>query len=430
MSRALQSNPPAAIDAATRGRILLIDDDDRLRRAYGIMLRRSNYVVDEAGDGKTAEDKLRAASFDLVISDIRLPDKTGLDILRTVRAVDADLPVVLMTGGADLPTAIEAIEAKALRYLLKPVDRDVLCATADDGVRERHKARARRDAYVRYEQIARATHDANDHVGRALTRFEMAYQPIVRYSTREVVAYEALVRPQDPVLGSPDKLFRAAELADRLADVGRAIRASVARTLAAPGAHRAVEPARFRGQRRAKVSLEPPSPGPWGTITIPPAETPALFVNLHPKDLADDALFDASAPLSRYASRVTLEVTERASIEEVPDWQRRIEALRELGFKIALDDLGAGYAGLSAFLELHPDVVKLEMAFARGIAHDTTKQRLVESLAQLCAQTKTMLVIEGIETREQLDAFRELGCDVFQGWLFARPGPAFPAVGW
>src|SRR4029079_10187530 len=90
-----------------------------------------------------------------------------------------------------------------------------------------------------------------------------------------------------------------------------------------------------------------------------------LFMNVHPEDLTDDTLLDPHAPLSRVASRVVLEVTERASLEKMTGVAERIRGLRELGFRIALDDLGAGYAGLTSFATLTPDVVKVDMSLVR-----------------------------------------------------------------
>src|SRR4029079_4492117 len=80
-----------------------------------------------------------------------------------------------------------------------------------------------------------------------------------------------------------------------------------------------------------------------------PDDAPIAFVNLSPHDLLDDALYSANAPLSRYATRVVVEITERAALERIDGLSRRIGDLRKLGFRVAVDDLGAGYAGLSSF---------------------------------------------------------------------------------
>jgi EAL domain-containing protein (putative c-di-GMP-specific phosphodiesterase class I) len=155
-----------------------------------------------------------------------------------------------------------------------------------------------------------------------------------------------------------------------------------------------------------------------------------LFLNLHPLDLADENLFDSLAPLTQIASRVVLEVTERAAIEEVDGVERRVGRLREHGFRVAVDDLGAGYAGLSSFALLEPEIVKLDVSLLRDIDQSPVKQKLVASMTALCKDMGFLVVAEGIETPAERDCVVALGCDLLQGYLFARPGRPFPAASW
>lgn len=136
------------------------------------------------------------------------------------------------------------------------------------------------------------------------------------------------------------------------------------------------------------------------------------------------------APLSAIASRVVLEITERASLDEVKDARARIADLREIGFMIAIDDLGAGYAGLTSFATLQPEIVKLDMSLIRGVDRDSTRQKLVRSMTALCKDLGMTVVAEGVETTAERDTLTELGCDLLQGYLFARPGRPFPDVAW
>jgi EAL domain-containing protein (putative c-di-GMP-specific phosphodiesterase class I) len=99
--------------------------------------------------------------------------------------------------------------------------------------------------------------------------------------------------------------------------------------------------------------------------------------------------------------------------------------LRSLGFRIAVDDLGAGYAGLASFAVLDPDIVKVDMNLIRGIETNAVKRRLVSSVAALCREMEMLLVAEGVETAIERDILSDMGCDFFQGFLFARPAPAF-----
>jgi EAL domain-containing protein (putative c-di-GMP-specific phosphodiesterase class I) len=130
------------------------------------------------------------------------------------------------------------------------------------------------------------------------------------------------------------------------------------------------------------------------------------------------------------ARRVVLEVTERAAIEQVDDVERRVGRLREHGFRVAVDDLGAGYAGLSSFALLEPEIVKLDVSLLRDIDQSPVKQKLVASMTALCKDMGFLVVAEGIETVAERDCVVSLGCDLLQGYLFARPGRPFPTATW
>src|SRR5262249_50279126 len=130
---------------------------------------------------------------------------------------------------------------------------------------------------------------------------------------------------------------------------------------------------------------------------LPVATQPSstVFVNLQPGDLSDEALLSPDAPLSKLASRVVLEITERASLHEVKDLPARLSTLRALGFRVAVDDLGAGYAGLTSFAQLEPEIVKLDMSLVRGVEHSETKRKIIGSMASLCHDLGILIIAEG-----------------------------------
>ncbi len=102
-----------------------------------------------------------------------------------------------------------------------------------------------------------------------------------------------------------------------------------------------------------------------------------LFVNLHPRDLLDPDLHDRRAALNSIAGRVVLEITERAAITDIENARALVIGLRKQGFRITVDDLGAGYAGLSSFALLEPEFVKLDISLIRVVDTSTVKQKLV-----------------------------------------------------
>jgi EAL domain-containing protein (putative c-di-GMP-specific phosphodiesterase class I) len=127
---------------------------------------------------------------------------------------------------------------------------------------------------------------------------------------------------------------------------------------------------------------------------------------------------------------VVLEITERSSLDRVADLPSKVALLREIGFRIAVDDLGAGYAGLTSLALLEPEIVKLDMTLVRDVHQSPTRQKLIRSMTSLCRDMGMLVVAEGVETLAEREALRELGCDLLQGYLFAKPGKPFPNVTW
>jgi PAS domain S-box-containing protein len=124
--------------------------------------------------------------------------------------------------------------------------------------------------------------------------------------------------------------------------------------------------------------------------------------------------------------RIILEVTEHAA---VADYGALREAVADLGrgVEIAVDDAGAGFASLRHVIELRPDYVKLDITLIRGVGDDDARRALVAGMVHFAAETGCLLVAEGIETEAELEALRQLGVGLGQGYLLGRPGP-LPAV--
>jgi EAL domain-containing protein (putative c-di-GMP-specific phosphodiesterase class I) len=378
------------------GTILLVDDEPEAVRAMERMLRGVGYQVEAFTSAREAIRRVSAGGVHVVVSDISMPEMTGVELLRTIRAHDADLPVVLVTGLPAIDSATDAVEYGAFKYIVKPFEPEVLRLAVERARKLYRLARMKREAL----KLLGANAISADRAGleasfdSALESLWMAFQPILRAGDHSVFGYEALLRTEEPTLIRPDLVVDAAERLSSLPRLGRKVRELAA---------------------TAMLRADPNA---------------ALFINLHPLDLADEQLFDAMAPLSQIASRVILEVTERAAIEQVDAVERRVSQLRERGFRIAVDDLGAGYAGLSSFALLEPEIVKLDVSLLRDIDQSPVKQKLVASMTTLCKDMGFLVVAEGIETRAERDCVVALGCDLLQGFLFARPGRPFPTATW
>lgn len=368
------------------GKVLVVDDDADLARVFGRILTEAGFDTTTSAGAHEAIQALDANDYDCVVSDITMPGMSGIQLLKQVRENDGDLPVVLITGDPDVESAIEAVDYGAYKYLTKPVEPSELVQTVRQAVQIYQLARLRREAWsLTAGDEQRDTAELSARLDRALSTLWPAFQPVVSVADRSLFAYEALLRSEEKSLPHPGAVLDAAQQLDRLSEVGRCMR------------ERAV----------ARLSRTD--------------STCDLFLNLHPIDLTDPLLLNPNAPHMALANRVVLEITERASITGIGDLATKVRALRDAGFRIAVDDLGAGYAGLASFVQLEPDLVKLDMCLVRDVHKNATKQRLVRSMTQVCADMGMLVVGEGVETREERDALIELGCDLLQGYLFGKP---------
>jgi EAL domain-containing protein (putative c-di-GMP-specific phosphodiesterase class I) len=380
----------------SRGDILVVDDEPTLLRGISRLLTDRGYHVVCERDGEAALQTFRSREFDVIVTDIAMPQMDGIQLLRQLREHDADVPVVLITGEPAVSTAVKALEYGAFHYLTKPIPLGNLEEVVDKAACLRRMARMKRQAA---ELIERSLPSASrvpleNSFFKALDSLWMAYHPILRASDGHVYGHEALLRSKEASLPHPGAVLDAAERLNLLDVLGRTIR---------------------------ERSAGPMQTAPPGTV---------LFVNLHTTDLLDPTLMSPDTPLSRIAKNVVLEITERASLDQVKDVRARVAALREMGFRIAIDDLGAGYAGLTSFALLEPEIVKLDMTLVRDVHLSSTKQKLVRSMTQLAHDMGMMVVGEGVEIAEERDSLIHLGCDLLQGFLFAKPSVAFPTVKW
>lgn len=363
-------------------RLLLVDDDELVSSGFGRLLRNAGYDVTCAGGGRSALALAQEQRFDLVISDVSMPDLDGLSFLRIVKGHEPDMPVILITGQPGVGGAALAVEYGAFRYLMKPIPWPTLQTAVEHGVRASRQARAlrtralaSREASIQVAKLALA---------RAIDSLWMAYQPIVHADNGAVFAHEALMRPQEPTLPDPPAILAAAELTNRLPVLSRRIRELVAAVASTPAA-------------------------------------PLLFVNLHPHDLLDETLFSPDGPLSASATRVVFELTERAPLDEIVDAVDRLARLRRMGFRIAIDDLGAGFAGLATLALIQPDFVKIDMSLVRNLDRDDRRRTIVRSLVTLCRELAIEVIAEGVETEGEKMALTACGCKLLQGYLFGRP---------
>src|SRR5450432_1037038 len=345
-----------------KAKVLVVDDEPVTARSYARALTAAGYRVTIAHDGREAATLAKDQGFDVIVSDIAMPDMDGLALLRAIRQSDLDVPMVFMTGSPAIESAVQAIEYGAFRYLLKPVAPAALLDVVERAARVHRLAKVRREAVLVRELEGKPIGDRAGLEARfasAIDKLWVASQPIVSWSGRKIFAYETLLRTDEPTLRSPLDFFDAAERLGRAPELGRIIRKHVAKI-------------------------------------IPNTKAP-VFVNLHPSDLEDAELYADDGALTPYARNVVLEITERAALDRIHELQ-----------------------------QLETEVVKVDMSLVRGIDASAVKQKLVRSIIALCTELGIHLIAEGIETPAERDMLVTLGGDLCQGYLFARPDRGFP----
>lgn len=220
-------------------------------------------------------------------------------------------------------------------------------------------------------------------------QIKVVYQPLVDLKRRTIFAYEALTRSLSAEFDSPIALFAAAVQHSCTGELGRLVR---------------------------EMAVE-------GCTTHP------LFLNIHPAELNERWVVQPDDPIFQHDKDVYLEITEGVPLSHFRLCQSVLSEVRGRGIYLVVDDLGAGYSNLRYIADLHPRIVKLDRDLIAGLVKDTRMFRLVSAIVVLCRELDAMVVAEGIETADELEAVQDAGARYGQGYLLARPAfPPPPAV--
>ncbi|HEU4810713.1 MAG TPA: EAL domain-containing protein [Nocardioides sp.] len=336
---------------------------------------------------------------DLVLLDLHMPHLDGFAVMESLRnmvPLDGYLPILVLTADVNVEVKERALVAGAKDFLTKPFDRtEVLLRVANlletralYRRLERHNAtlQATLDDHLAAARRSAADHERrHEHIDQALAPggLAMVFQPVADLATGEMVGVEALARFNVEPHRPPDEWFDEAER------VGRGAELELAAIAAALD--------RF-------------------------GELPAhafLAVNASPTTAAMPEL---AALLARYpADRIVLELTEHTKVDDYDGLLAALDRLRERGTRIAVDDTGAGYAGLQHLLRIRPHVLKLDTALTHGIDADPVRRSLAAALVTFASETDATIIAEGIETAEELATLQRLGIPWGQGFHLARP---------
>ncbi|MHA6492444.1 EAL domain-containing protein [Pseudomonas borbori] len=225
--------------------------------------------------------------------------------------------------------------------------------------------------------------------GKALDfDISMAFQPIVDVAGRQLFAYEALVR--GPARESAGSLLSKLN-ADNLYAFDQSCRI------------KAIE---------------------WAAKLQIPAMVSINFMPnaVYQPETCIRATLDAAQRYNFPLNRIIFEVTEQEQVLDIDHLTGILRAYRKQGFMTAIDDFGAGYAGLNLLADFQPDLIKLDMGLIRNIDQDHVRQVLVEATLDICRKLNIRVIAEGIESAAELHALQAMGVELFQGYLLAKPG--------
>lgn len=151
-----------------------------------------------------------------------------------------------------------------------------------------------------------------------------------------------------------------------------------------------------------------------------------LSINFMPNAVYEPArcirtTLEAASQFHFPVDRIIFEFTESEKVYDLDHVKRIVRDYQQRGFKTAIDDFGAGYAGLNFLAELQTDIIKLDMALIRGIDSDRVRHAIIRGVLAVCQELSIDVIAEGVETKEEFRSIRDLGVKLFQGYYFAKP---------
>jgi EAL domain-containing protein (putative c-di-GMP-specific phosphodiesterase class I) len=289
----------------------------------------------------------------------------------------------MLTGSGTEAAVFEAAQAKCVGYLDKTKASDELVAMI-------------RRVRAGVEKIP------TELLGRLPVADELVvhYQPIVELATGAVAGFEALVRWAHPSRGlvPPDAFIPLAEQTPRIIDIGDRVRLQACAQAVA-----------WRRQFAGSAA--------W-----------FMSVNLSGREVLSEGVADRVAmdleETGLDPAALVIEVTETFFVGDAEKTTRRLQRLKDLGLRLALDDFGTAYSSLGYLRRFPIDIIKLDKSFTDGLPHGERELRLIESMGRLAADMGALTEAEGVETPEQATCLASLGWELAQGYYFARPASA------
>lgn len=396
--------PDARTDSAIvkpRPTVLLVDDDDFMLEMQATMLRSMGCPVVTAASAETALRVLhtKAPAPDVIMCDLLMPGVDGIEFLQTVNKGKFGGSVILASGqGARIMHAVQTLlrgsDLLILGAFEKPVRRQALLALLDRW-EPRTGAPARSGAL---EITCAELHAAN--LG---AQWLLHYQPKVDLRMGEVIGMEALVRWEHPVHGLvyPDRFIATAEECGAIDGLTEWVLQEAMRQ-------------QVRWQQDG-LKIE-------------------MAVNISMENLRVPGFAHQVAAWARQAGAspldIVLEVTESRLMRPSPVPLENLVRLRMQCFGLSIDDFGTGHSSLAQLRDVPFTELKIDRGFVHGARHDPIARPILEASIEMARRLTIRAVAEGIETEDDWQMLREIGCEVGQGWFIGRPMAAALVPAW
>ena len=362
--------------------ILIADSDENFVKAMVRLLEARGYKVDAACDSADALEKVRQYP-DLILLDQGLPDTGGLEICKKVREDSRleHISIIVFTA-TQLPSdRVEGFSLGADDCVSKPVDDEELIARME-AVLKRNQVFCQ----VQEERSTLTTELRSILSNETITPY---FQPIYSMKTLKPIGLEALSRPPTSgLIDNAEFLFKTALILDMYSEVEMVC---------------------------WKIAVSK-----WKEMV----NTEKLFLNCTPYFIESGRLNEKFlSQLGINPSSIVLEITERTAIQKYDIFLKELNMIRGLGIKIAVDDVGSGFASLDTVVEIRPDIVKIDRQLVRDLHKDDLKYNIMQAIVSFCKKSNVITVAEGVEVEKELEAVIELGVDAVQGYLLAYPSP-------
>lgn len=380
-------------------RVLIVDDDQGVTQMLMMLLAIKGYDVKIAASGSQAIAMAASMDCDLILLDLLLPDLEGFEVCRRLKEGKSThhIPIIILSAKYLFEDKVEGLYLGADDYLTKPFEHEELFARMEAVMRRRSFLSFGRDE----EDGSALIFELRKIIdGELVVPF---FQPIYLLKPFRLLGVEVLSRPDtQTMLINPELLFKAALQFGCYCDLEIVVWKKALAMLA-------------DSLREARLPIVEQTSGQG-----------KIFLNCNPYLLEGPVFSKIQSMFDEHhipRKNVVLEITERSAISDFKAFYESMRRYRELGFQIAVDDVGGGYASLESIVEIRPQVVKIDGHIVSNLKKDAFKRSIIKFLVSFCKERHVLSVAEGIETKEDLNAVIDLGVDAGQGYYLHRPTP-------